>query len=168
MKKNLLVSSIVFITACSTTNKINTTYYETRQQPINKGSIPYNPVIADLKVDVDKKITGTAIRQVDYLNNTEIENTKQQALYNAITNSGADLIIDPIFKITANNNDGRDQKVTIQAEVSGFYGKYTNVHKMDIGESNILQMGQFQQTAPEEKKYIQEQTPLIQNLFKKK
>ena len=36
-------------------NKLNTTIYETRQQTINRNSIPYNPVVVDLSVDINKK-----------------------------------------------------------------------------------------------------------------
>ena len=111
-----------------TYNKINTTVYETRQQNINKDALPYNPVIADLKVDLEKKVSGTSIRQVDRYNDFELENTKQAALYNAMSNSGADVVVDPIYKVNITNNDGRDDKITIQSEVSGFFGKYTSIH----------------------------------------
>lgn len=147
MKKPIyILSVIIFITlvsSCTSINKINVSYYETRQQNINKGAIPYSPVVADLKVDIDRKISGSASREVDIYNynNSSIENTKQQALYNAMTNSGADIVIDPIYKINA-NNDGNDKKVIIQAEVTGFYGKYLNIHKADTTElKNIIKYG---------------------------
>lgn len=126
----------VFASSCSqmTYNKINTTVYETRQQNINKDALPYNPVIADLKVDLEKKVSGTSIRQVDRYNDFELENTKQAALYNAMSNSGADVVVDPIYKVNITNNDGRDDKITIQSEVSGFFGKYTSIHKADATE----------------------------------
>lgn len=142
--KNLFYfsSGIILMTSCSGTtfNKINTSIYETRQQPINKGAIPYNPVVVDLNVDINKKVSGTSIRQVDRYNDFELENTKQAALYNAMSNSGADVIIDPIFKVNITNNDGRDDKITIQAEVSGFYAKYTNAHKADATEIQNLKL----------------------------
>jgi hypothetical protein len=135
-----LISGTLLVTSCSGTtfNKINTSIYETRQQPINKGAIPYNPVVVDLSVDINKKVSGTSIRQVDRYNDFELENTKQAALYNAMSNSGADVVIDPIFKVNITNNDGRDDKITIQAEVSGFYAKYTNAHKADATEIQNL------------------------------
>lgn len=136
--KILLLSIIVavFATSCSqmSYNKINTTIYQTRQQDISKGAIPYNPVIADLKVDLDKKISGSSIRQVIRYNESELQNSKESSLYNAITNSGADVVVDPIFKINITNNDGRDDKVTIKSEVTGFFGKYTSIHKADATE----------------------------------
>ena len=55
-----------------------------------------------------------------------------------MVNSGADVVIDPIFKVNITNNDGRDDKVTIQAEVTGFYAKYTNAHKADANEIQNL------------------------------
>lgn len=139
----LLTLTVIFVSSCSqmTFNKINTTVYETRQQDIEKGSLPYNPVIADLKVDLDKKISGTSIRQVDRYNNFELENTKQAALYNAMSNSGADVVVDPIYKVNISNNDGRDDKITIQSEVSGFFGKYINIHKADASELSNSSIG---------------------------
>ena len=140
---SLSVIVAVFASSCSqmTFNKINTTVYETRQQDINKGAIPYNPVIADLKVDLDKKVSGTSIRQVDRYNDFELENTKQAALYNAMSNSGADVVVDPIYKVNITNNDGRDDKITIQSEVSGFFGKYTSIHKADATELSNASYG---------------------------
>ena len=58
-------------------NKVNTTMYETRQQSINKNAIPYNPVVVDLNVDINKKISGSSIRQVSVYSEAEVENTKQ-------------------------------------------------------------------------------------------
>lgn len=137
------IITVMFASSCSqmTFNKINTTVYETRQQDINKGAIPYNPVIADLKVDLDKKISGTSIRQVNRYNDFELDNTKQAALYNAMSNSGADVVVDPIYKVNITNNDGRDDKITIQSEVSGFFGKYTNIHKADATELSNASIG---------------------------
>ena len=128
--------TVIFASSCSqmTYNKINTTVYETRQQDIQKGAMPFNPVIADLKVDLDKKISGSSIRQVVRYNDFELENTKQAALYNAMSNSGADVVVDPIYKVNITNNEGRDDKITIQSEVSGFFGKYTSIHKADATE----------------------------------
>lgn len=140
MKKHsiLYFLSIVtlFMSSCSqmTYNKINTTLYQTRQQEIEKGALPYNPVIADLKVDLDKKVSGTAIRQITRYTDQEVEITKEASLYNATVNSGADLIVDPMFKINITNNDGKDDKITIQSDVSGFFGKYTSIHKADANE----------------------------------
>lgn len=140
MKKNkiiyLFILSVVLTTSCSQMayNKINTTIYETRKQDVDKGALPYNPVIADLKVDLDKKITGSSIRQVNKFSDNEIGVTKEASMYNAITNSGADVLIDPIYKINISNNNGKDDKVTIQSDVSGFFGKYTSIHKADANE----------------------------------
>jgi hypothetical protein len=121
-------------------NKVNTTMYETRQQSINKNAIPYNPVVVDLNVDINKKISGSSIRQVSVYSEAEVENTKQAALYNAMNNSGADVVIDPIFKVNISNNEGRDTKITIQAEVTGFFAKYTNAHKADANEIQNLKI----------------------------
>lgn len=155
----------LFMSSCSqmTFNKINTTVYETRQQDIKKGAIPYNPVIADLKVDLDKKITGSSIRQVTAYNEFELENTKQASLYNAVTNSGADVVVDPIFKVNITNNNGKDDKITIQSEVSGFFGKYTSIHKADANELANASYGGVLSYSNNEENSTQKQTysPII-------
>ncbi len=133
LKVTYALLSVLLLVSCSpvSLNKLNTTIYETRQQDIQKGALPYNPVIADLKVDLEKKVSGSSIRQITNYSAYELENTKQASLYNAVTSSGADVVVDPVFKINISNNDGKDSKITIQSEVSGFYGKYLNVHKAD-------------------------------------
>lgn len=137
----IIIGVAVFaMVSCTSTNKINTSVYTTRQQPINREAVPFNPVIADLKVDIDKKVTGSAIRQVELLNESEVDNTKQLSLYNAMTSSGADVVVDPIFKVEITNNNGKDKKVTIQSDVSGYYGKYTSVHKADTTELKTLML----------------------------
>ncbi|MFN8268371.1 MAG: hypothetical protein U0T31_10230 [Chitinophagales bacterium] len=138
----LILGGSMLMMSCSgvSLNKLNTTIYETRQQTINRNSIPYNPVVVDLSVDINKKISGSSIRQVNMYSVEEVENTKQAALYNAMNNSGADVVIDPIFKVNISNNEGRDTKVTIQAEVSGFFAKYTNAHKADVNEIQNLKI----------------------------
>ena len=54
----IIIVALVF-PSCSQMayNKINTSVYETRQQDIDKGALPFNPVIADLQVDLSKKIS---------------------------------------------------------------------------------------------------------------
>jgi len=136
----IFIFAVNLFSACSVTNKINSSVYTTRQQPINREALPYNPMIADLKVDADKKISGTAIRQVDFATDAEVDNTKQLALYNAMANSGADVVIDPIFKVNISNNEGKDRKITIQADVNGYFAKYTSIHKADTTELKSLKL----------------------------
>jgi len=97
------------------------------------------PIIIGV-IDINKKISGSSIRQVSVYSEAEVENTKQAALYNAMNNSGADVVIDPIFKVNISNNEGRDTKITIQAEVTGFFAKYTNAHKADANEIQNLKI----------------------------
>jgi len=172
MKNNKLLIlpllGIGMFTSCTTTNKINTSIYTTRQQPINREALPYNPMIADLKVDADKKVSGTAIRQVDFMSDNEIENTKQLALYNAMSNSGADVIVDPIFKVNISNNDGKDRKITIQADVSGYFGKYLNIHKADAEELKALLLyreAQGFQIVPDKEVNTVNNKPILSKIF---
>lgn len=77
----IFISAVILFSACSVTDKINSSIYTTRQQPINRKALPYNPMIADLKVEADKKISGTAISQVDFATDAEVDNMKQLALH---------------------------------------------------------------------------------------
>jgi len=56
MKKfAMLMIAGIMLTSC----KVVTKTYTSRSIPITREAIPYNPVIADIKVDLSRKISGT-------------------------------------------------------------------------------------------------------------
>jgi hypothetical protein len=147
MKKLFIFLAIgTTLTSCKPGAKL----FTTRDIPINRESIPYNPIVADLKVDISRKVTGTIKEK-----NITIENAKNLALYNAMETSGADVIVDPMYKI-----ETKGKKTT--ATVTGYFGTYENVHKASEIELQNLKL--LKESIPT--KLIQDKTPLIN--FKKK
>lgn len=96
--------------------------YSTRQTPILRESIPANPIIADMEVDITKKVTGEAMVKGG---SATIDNAKQMALWKAMEDNSADVIVDPIFALVIKSGIFR-KKIT--ATVMGYKGKYTDVH----------------------------------------
>ena len=91
--------------------------YTARYIPIERETIPTKPLIATLDVDINKRTKGDAILKGK---TGVIENAKRMAIVDAMNNSGADVIVDPIFEITK-----KRKKVT--CIVNGFYAKYAEV-----------------------------------------
>ncbi len=124
----LIALTAVTLGACTTK------MYTSRSQPIARGEIPTTPMVADLKVDLTKKVTASGtVKGRD----ASIETAKDVAIYNAMTSNNADLIIDPICKCTVKNAlwiplpflipiPYRPKIVT--CEVTGYPATYLNVH----------------------------------------
>jgi len=93
-------------------------------------NIVIKPLVAEVDVDITKKITGTAT-----VKNGNVEQAKDLAKWNAIETSGADIIIDPIFDITVNS-------LTVEAKVVGFFGKYTKIET--IGDEDLEKLELYQ------------------------
>ncbi len=87
-----------------------------REINVSESTVYQKTMIAELTIDVTKKIKGTAT-----VSNGNINNAKELAKWNAIQESGADAIADPIFSVTKNGP-------TVVAEVVGFYGKYKSIN----------------------------------------
>jgi len=125
MKKfAMLMIAGIMLTSC----KVVTKTYTSRSIPITREAIPYNPVIADIKVDLSSKISGTVT-----VKNVSQDNAKQLAIYNAMETSGADVVIDPIFKIETKG-------IKTTATVYGYFGAYENVHKATEAELQNLKL----------------------------
>lgn len=129
--RNLFLLLVVSAMVCaSCTQKV----YTSRSQYINRGNIPTNPLVADLKVDLTKKLTGTGTAKGK---SATVEVAKEVAIYNAINGSGADMLVDPICNCTIKPGiilpfpflipiPYRQKKVT--CEVTGYFAVYTNIH----------------------------------------
>lgn len=122
-----------------------TKMYTSRNIPINREAIPYNPIIADLKVDLSKKVTGSITAK-----NVTTENAKHLAIYNAMETSGADVVVDPVFKIETKG-------IKTKASVSGYFGIYDNVHKATKDELENLKL--LKESIPTQ--IIEDKTPQI-------
>lgn len=106
-----LAMLIIVVSACSS---IRHSY---RQIEIPEHGLIVTPVVVDVEVDINKKVTATSPKIKG------VENAISMAYYMAIQNSGADVIIDPVYKVTSK---GRKSIAT----VSGYYGIYKNARKL--------------------------------------
>ena len=75
------------------------------------------PVLVDVDVDLNTRVTATSPKVKG------VYDAISTAYYYALENSGADVIIDPVYKVTSHG------KKSI-ATVTGFYGKYSNARKI--------------------------------------
>jgi hypothetical protein len=91
-------------------------------------NIIIKPLVAEVEVDVNKKITATGTS----LTGNE-DAAKEMAKWQAIQDSGADIIIDPVYHITISG-----KRVT--ATVTGYYGKYTKIETIRAEDTEKLNM----------------------------
>ena len=112
---------LLIVSGCSVTK------YEARTFKGVRPNVMVLPLVADVDVDITKKIKGTGSAK------TELA-AKEEAVYKAIDNSGADVIVDPIFIITVS---GR----TVKADVTGFYGKYKEIR--NASESDLDKLTKY-------------------------
>jgi hypothetical protein len=117
----LLVASAILLVSCSAKKHIA---YE---QYITKTPMLQAPMIADLEVDLAKRVSAN-VRM--YKSNEQ--NAKQAALYEAMKNSGCDAVVHPIYEIIFG-------KKVIEVTVSGYYGKYKNVRKPNLEDVTLMQ-----------------------------
>lgn len=102
--------------------------YGSREQDIVNQTIFTRPMVADVDVNVNKKIEGYAEDKV-------LDDAKSKARHDALTKSGADIIVDPVYSYEKPMYG--KYKVTVQ----GYYGKYTDVRPMDIPDTLLWQTG---------------------------
>ncbi|MEX1002504.1 MAG: hypothetical protein WDZ35_10360 [Crocinitomicaceae bacterium] len=109
--------SLLIMTSCSVVMQKTTA--EPRTIEANETRIVIKPLLAEVEVDVTKKITGTAT-----IKGGTPEQAKELAKWDAIEKSGADIIVDPMYKVTTTST-------TITAEVIGFFGKYKKISTVE-------------------------------------
>jgi hypothetical protein len=99
--------------------------YGNRSQRIYNQTIVTTPMLADVDVNLNKKVEGTSTQK-------GISLAKEGALNDAMLKSGADLIVSPIFDV---------KKVSFSrytVDVTGFYGKYKAIRSLDIADTTLL------------------------------
>jgi hypothetical protein len=119
MKKQLIffcVSALV-LTSCSKN------YYSHRSVNVEKNDLITTPVVTDLNVDLNKKVTAKSGER------KTIAQAKDEAYFNAITNNNIDVLVDPVYNIVDKPTVLFFRRRAI-AEVTGFSGKYTNVRNV--------------------------------------
>lgn len=108
--KNLfVVLALGILASCATTKVTERRINSAESEVIQK------TLIADVKVDLTKKITGNSVLEGD-----DEELAKDMANWNALQFSDAHLVIDPIYKITLSGG-------TISCTVTAFSGYYDNI-----------------------------------------
>lgn len=128
LSTGIIATLILALGSCALPTAINTTTATPRTIEASKGRIIVKPLIAEVDVDVNKKIEGSS-------SNTsgDIESAKQLAKWEALTKSGADIIVDPVYYINQNGSN-----VTVR--VIGFYGKYVSVETIEDTELDKLNL----------------------------
>ncbi|MEZ5196711.1 MAG: hypothetical protein R2764_10005 [Bacteroidales bacterium] len=102
---------ITMITGCSSLK------YSYRQVEIPEQNLLVTPVLVDLNVNLEQRVTASSPKVKG------VNDAISTAYYMALENSGADVIIDPVYKVKSSG------KKSI-ATVSGFYGKYSNARQI--------------------------------------
>ncbi|MCD4682905.1 MAG: hypothetical protein K8R86_06455 [Bacteroidales bacterium] len=105
------ISVIAIITSCSSLK------HSYRQVEIQEQSLLVTPVLVDIDVNLEKRVTAVSPKVKG------VNDAISTAYYMALEKSGADVIIDPVYKVES----GRKKSI---ATVAGFYGKYSNARKI--------------------------------------
>ncbi|MCB9224030.1 MAG: hypothetical protein R2780_06490 [Crocinitomicaceae bacterium] len=92
-----------------------------------KSKIIIKPLLAEVEVDLTKKITGVSSGK-----KVSVDDLKEMAKWDACEKSGADIIIDPVYKVTSTF-----LKTTV--EVTGFYGKYVSIETVKEADLEKLE-----------------------------
>lgn len=130
MKRRILgFLLIAFVIGSCTTVRVTS-----RTIDASRNDIIVKPMLAEVEVDLNKKVTGTAtIRGLIKSKKTPISQIKKLAHWDACEKSGADIIVDPVYKIT--------KKIgSVTVEVFGFYGKYKSVETVQPAELENLNL----------------------------
>jgi len=125
MKKVIIVSVVGLLMASCTMSRRTVT---NRTIQTSHQNIIVKPLIAEVKVDITKKITGTGV-----VTTGNVAEAKELAKWNAITSSGADIIVDPIYDVTI-------KSLTVEAKVVGFYGKYIKIETISDEELDNIEL----------------------------
>lgn len=137
----ILISSIVLLSSCSSTN------YTYRDNFIQDKPVITSEVVVDVKLDVNKKVESTSSKR------KTVELAKNEAYYKAITENNIDVVVDPIFEVKTSDKilffGGRST-----AKLKGFAGYYVNprtkvevikelklIDTLDIHKFNNIYMG---------------------------
>ena len=115
MKQNtllLLTFMALLLTSCSRN------YVSHRSVNIERNDLIATPVVAEISVDIQKKITAESGKKAN------INLAKDEAYYKAITDNKIDVLVDPVYNITTTPRILFFGGKAI-ATVTGFAGKYT-------------------------------------------
>ncbi|UKN02133.1 hypothetical protein K6119_01205 [Paracrocinitomix mangrovi] len=131
MKKNIIILSAMMMLVLSSCKVLTQTKTTPRTIDAQDSEIIIKPLLAEVQVDVNKKITGSAT--ITGSGQNSVNDAKTLAKWNALQSSGADIIVDPVYKVIISG-------ASITAEVTGFYGKYTKISTVADEELEKLEL----------------------------
>ena len=125
--KKLFSYLFIGIAVCFLANSCSPkfTVREYKNLDVSKSTIATLPKIADLKIE-DKKVTATVTSKI---NKETLDILKSNVMLLALNQSGADLLIEPIYEVS-------QEKRTIKVTVSGFPAKIIGFR--DVQASDTL------------------------------
>jgi len=88
------------------------------------------PTVVDVKVNMDKKVEATSNRIKG------VNNAINNAYFKALEKSGADVIVDPVYKVETSGSFWLFGGKSI-ATISGFTGTYLNSRKLTEAMSEL-------------------------------
>lgn len=112
--KFLYIVCFTFI-LCTSCNTFKHSY---RLSDVLKNEIEPSPTILDVETDFTRKVSGISDKRTN-----SIQDAKDNAYYNAISQNKIDVLVDPIYEIKVRKGLFRS---SAKAEVVGFAGKYVN------------------------------------------
>ncbi len=132
MKRSIQFLFAVVIMAMSASCTINrSVIYENKTMGIYGAGVMHLPVVADLDVK-NEKVEGVAT-----VKTSSVEIAKQAALHDAITKSGADVLVEPSYDIQI-----KGDKITVK--VTGFPANYKNFRQMKPQDTTLIKAGVIQ------------------------
>ena len=107
--------------------------YRSRGMAAPETNITIKPMVAEIEVDLSKKITAK-VTKVAILPNLKVGEAKAQAKWKALEESGADVLVDAVWHVTIG------PFFIVSAEVTGFYGKYVYIKVAEDDQLEKLEM----------------------------
>ena len=120
MRKLLSVFAMVLVAVLL--SSCTSTIYSSRQAWIPEKDLLVMPTVVDIEVDMENKVEATSNRVEG------VDNAINNAYYKALEKSGADVIVDPVYKVET-TGFGRFGGKSI-ATITGFTGKYVNAREL--------------------------------------
>lgn len=139
-RKIFLLGSAAVLALSFTSCKTSAIKTETRTLTSAHTPIVLEPKFVDYEVNLKTKATATVEGKVKKDETAEMYLNK--AISQAVTNSGADFLFEPVYEI-----EGRRKRIKVT--VSGYPAKYSNMRKVDMKDSLEAKFYQNQQLIKE-------------------
>jgi len=143
---------VMFVFLSVTSCTINRNYkLNVKSVEVGESLIHKQPLIADVRVDLTKKISAEVL-----VDASKVEDGKEIAIKDALATQNADIMIDPIFDITISNS-----KAIIK--VYGYPAYYKEVKTASIEELERLYMSNIGVANPSMLQSVEDRTNAVVN-----